>query len=65
MQKCTNQLWYGVECDLPDGHKGPHHRAACSEGAALSWRTSAISPLMDRPSQRYLQPAMFKLASLR
>ncbi len=40
VEKCTNELWEGVACDLPAGHKGPHHRAASSEGAALSWRSS-------------------------
>jgi hypothetical protein len=41
MQPCTSQLWEGVACDLPSGHKGPHHRAATAEGAALSWRSSS------------------------
>jgi hypothetical protein len=40
MQQCPNELWEGVACDLPAGHKGPHHRAATAEGAALSWRSS-------------------------
>ena len=62
MEKCTNQLWEGVECDLAAGHKGPHHRAACDDGAALSWRSSAIAPV--RPSAPQPKPAMFRLASL-
>jgi hypothetical protein len=41
MKRCPHSLWEGVDCDLPSGHKGPHHRAACAEGAALSWRSSA------------------------
>jgi hypothetical protein len=64
MQKCTDQLWVGVECDLPAGHEGAHHRAASVEGAALSWRSSAVQPIVDRPSQRHLQPAMFSLREL-
>ncbi len=40
LMKCNDQLWEGVECELPAGHKGPHHRGACDEGAALSWRSS-------------------------
>lgn len=62
MEKCTNQLWEGVECDLPAGHKGPHHRAACAEGAALSWRSSQVAPPV-RPSQQQM-PGMFELATL-
>ena len=64
MRKCTNQLWDGVECDLPAGHKGPHHREACADGAALSWRSS-MDRLCLRRSQSELRPAMFSLASLR
>lgn len=64
MRKCTNELWAGVECDLPAGHKGPHHREACAEGAALSWRSS-MDRLCLRPSQPELRPAMFSLSSLR
>ena len=60
MEKCPDQLWEGVECDLPAGHKGPHHRGPCSEGAALSWRSSAARPL--RPSTPQL-PTMFHLAT--
>ena len=63
IEKCTNELWEGVACDLPAGHKGPHHRAACEEGAALSWRSSATVPA-QRPSQPVMQPAMFRLSSL-
>jgi hypothetical protein len=40
IEKCTNELWEGVACDLPAGHKGAHHRGATPEGAALSWRSS-------------------------
>jgi len=66
MEKCTDQLWDGVECDLPAGHKGPHHRAACAEGAALSWRSSAVRPLpVERASQPVMRPAMFSLSALR
>lgn len=40
MEKCTSELWEGIACQLPAGHKGPHHRAGTAEGAALSWRSS-------------------------
>jgi hypothetical protein len=61
LEKCTHQLWEGVECELAAGHKGPHHRSACEHGAALSWRSS---PPPIRQSAPQLQPAMFKLATL-
>lgn len=60
MEKCPSQLWEGVECDLPAGHKGPHHRGPCAEGAALSWRSSP--PRLVTEIQP--EPAMFRLATL-
>jgi hypothetical protein len=64
MQKCPSKLWEGVECDLPEGHKGPHHRAACAEGAALSWRSSQLMRAVTAPPEPVPQPAMFRLATL-
>jgi hypothetical protein len=60
MEMCSNELWEGVACVLPAGHKGPHHRPATDEGAALSWRSSAASTA-PAPEPR---PAMFKLATI-
>ena len=63
IEKCTDELWEGVSCDLPAGHKGPHHRAACDEGAALSWRSSASGPRRPAHTSQEQLP-MFKLTAL-
>jgi hypothetical protein len=60
MEMCLNELWEGVACVLPAGHKGPHHRPATDEGAALSWRSS-VSSTAPAPEPR---PAMFKLTTI-
>jgi hypothetical protein len=63
MEMCSNELWEGVSCVLPAGHKGPHHRPAMDEGAALSWRSSSSS---SSTACRASEPrsAMFTLATI-
>jgi hypothetical protein len=39
MSRCTSQLWEGVACALPDGHKGSHVRPKTPDGCCeLRWR---------------------------
>lgn len=57
IEKCPTQLWEGVECDLPAGHSGLHHRSGYDHGAALSWRSSA-SGLHSSSSQSELRHAV-------
>ena len=41
MSRCTSYLWEGVQCTLPDGHKGSHFRPQTPEGCCeLRWRSS-------------------------
>ncbi|NVB83452.1 MAG: hypothetical protein HOV81_34080 [Kofleriaceae bacterium] len=40
LERCTSQLWEGVTCALPAGHKGSHQRPATPDSAAVSWRSS-------------------------
>jgi hypothetical protein len=41
MARCPHQLWEGVRCTLPSGHKGSHFRAAGPDGSCeLRWRSS-------------------------
>ncbi len=39
MSRCASQLWEGVQCTLPDGHKGSHVRPKTPDGCCeLRWR---------------------------
>lgn len=60
MERCPCELWEGVACELPAGHKGLHRRAASPDGAALAWRSSSV-PQRPAPVTR---AAMFRLAVL-
>ena len=41
LARCTSHLWEGVQCCLPDGHKGSHYRPATPDGCCeLRWRSS-------------------------
>ena len=49
--RCTDELWEGVRCTRPSGHKGSHHRPATNEGAAaLSWSSSLSITALARLS---------------
>jgi hypothetical protein len=39
--RCPSELWDGVRCTLPAGHKGSHLRRSTDEGCCeLRWRSS-------------------------
>ena len=41
MARCPSELWEGVRCTLPDGHRGSHFRPSTHDGCCeLRWRSS-------------------------
>jgi len=49
---CTSELWEGVRCTLPTGHRGSHQRPATATSCAITWRSSTQPPPV--PARREL-----------
>ena len=44
IDKCTAELWEGLRCVLPAGHRGSHQRPATDTTCEITWRSPATPP---------------------